>query len=215
MANKDNSFIISKHKSPLSFLTSGDGVGKIKYLVGGTTASSQRSAVVRSAAEVAAAGIGVTGIVIPLDGTSHALPSFTKFPDPSVADNAAMTHTAKNVLGDPAVGDYSMTSGDFFDDNGEKNGGAQKFVNAVLDAAYRGYTSGVAQSSGLSSMTVTRGDLSLSNSNITNGTGIVNTYSRSYTVNFKYYQSGVIQQGDNDTAARPDIANDLSDGVPF
>ena len=64
-------------------------------------------------------------------------------------------------------------------------------------------------------MTVTRGDLSLSNTSITDGTGIVNTYTRSYTVNFKYYQSGVIQNGDNDTAARPDIANDGSDGVPF
>mgnify|MGYP001296597407 FL=1 len=50
---------------------------------------------------------------------------------------------------------------------------------------------------------------------LADGTGIVNTYTRSYTVNFKYYQSGVIQQGDNDVAARPDIANDGSDGVPF
>ena len=114
------------------------------------------------------------------------------------------------------MADYSLTSGDFISDAGvEKNGGAQKFVNAVLDSAFRAYTSGTDQSSGINSMTVTRGDLSLSNTSITDGTGIVNTYTRSYTVNFKYYQSGVIQQGDNDVAARPDIANDGSDGVPF
>jgi len=201
MANKDNSFIISKHKSPLSFLTSGDGAGKIKFIDGGNSP--------KTVAQIDAANTVPTGIVIPLHGASIG----NSFPDPA---GAAMGHDGTNVLGDPAVGDYSLTASDFFAADGtEKNGGAQKFINAVLDSAYRGYTSGVSQGSGLSSMTVTRGDLSLSNTNITNGTGIVNTYSRSYTVNFKYYQSGVIQQGDNDTAARPDIANDNSDGVPF
>ena len=217
MANKINTFILSKDGSPLSFLTSGDGAGKIKYIVDGSSPTSTRADTVRSAAQVAAAKLGVTGIVIPLHGDDLG----DNFPDHGVGGANAMTHQASNILGDPAVGDYSLTSGDFFENgvggapNAEKDGGAQKFVNAVLDAAYRGYTSGVAQSSGLNSMTVTRGDLSLSNTSITNGTGIVNTYSRSYTVNFKYYQSGVIQNGNDDTAARPDIANDMSDGVPF
>ena len=88
-------------------------------------------------------------------------------------------------------------------------------MNAVLDGAYRAYTSGVSQGSGITSMTVSRGDLSLSATAVSDGTGIVNTYTRSYTVNFKYYQSGAITAPDNGTAASPDIANDRSDGVPF
>lgn len=203
MANKDNSFIISTHKSPLSFLTSGDGAGKIKFIDAGNSP--------KTVAQINAANTQPTGIVFQIGGALADLGN--NFPDHA---GAAMGHNGTNVLGDPAVGDYGLTPDDFFDAAGEeKNGGAQKFVNAVLDAAYRGYTSGVNQGSGLSSMTVTRGDLSLSNTNITDGTGIVNTYSRSYTVNFKYYQSGVIQDGNNDTAARPDIAKDGSDGVPF
>ena len=203
MANSDTSFILSKKTaggSTLTQLTSGAGAGKIKYIITGGISSVNK---------LGAAGEGgVTGIVIPLHGAT-----ITSFPD---SDGASLSHAPKNILGDPAVADYSLTSGDFLSDAGaEVNGGAQKFVNAVLDAAYRGYTSGVDQSSGINSMTVTRGDLSLSNTSITDGTGIVNTYTRSYTVNFKYYQSGVIQNGDNDTAARPDIANDGSDGVPF
>ena len=203
MANSDTSFILSKKTaggSTLTQLTSGAGAGKIKYIITGG---------ISSANKLGAAGEGgVIGIVIPLHGAT-----ITSFPD---SDGASLSHAPKNVIGDPAVSDYSLTSGDFVSTAGaEINGGAQKFVNAVLDAAYRGYTSGVDQSSGINSMTVTRGDLSLSNTSITDGTGIVNTYTRSYTVNFKYYQSGVIQNGDNDTAARPDIANDGSDGVPF
>tara|TARA_R100001163_G_C5018270_1_gene161852 strand:- start:63 stop:674 length:612 start_codon:yes stop_codon:yes gene_type:complete len=203
MANSDTSFILSKKTaggSTLTQLTSGAGAGKIKYIITGG---------ISSANKLGAAGEGgVTGIVIPLHGAT-----ITSFPD---SDGASLSHAPKNILGDPAVADYSLTSGDFLSDAGaEVNGGAQKFVNAVLDSAFRGYTSGVDQSSGINSMTVTRGDLSLSNTSITDGTGIVNTYTRSYTVNFKYYQSGVIQNGDNDTAARPDIANDGSDGVPF
>lgn len=204
MINKDNSFILSKHKSPLSFLTSGDGAGKIKFIDNGNAP--------KSASAINASNTVPTGIVIPLHGQSLG----DHFPTPGAGAATSMGHSATNILGDPAVGDYSLTASDFFAADGtEKNGGAQKFINAVLDAAYRGYTSGVNQSSGLNSMTVTRGDMSLSNTDITNGTGIVNTYSRSYTVNFKYYQSGVIQNGNNDTAARPDIANDQSDGVPF
>jgi len=203
MANSDTSFILSKKTaggSTLTQLTSGAGAGKIKYIITGG---------ISSANKLGAAGEGgVTGIVIPLHGAT-----ITSFPD---SDGASLSHAPKNVIGDPAVADYSLTSGDFLSDAGaEVNGGAQKFVNAVLDSAFRGYTSGVDQSSGINSMTVTRGDLSLSNTSITDGTGIVNTYTRSYTVNFKYYQSGVIQNGNNDTAARPDIANDGSDGVPF
>ena len=204
MANSDTSFILSTKTaggSAFTQLTSGVGAGKLKYV--------DNNGIVSPNA-VAAAGKGgtVTGLVIPLHGAT-----ITSFPD---SDGASLSHAPKNVIGDPAVSDYSLTSGDFVSTAGaEINGGAQKFVNAVLDAAYRGYTSGVDQSSGINSMTVTRGDLSLSTTSITDGTGIVNTYTRSYTVNFKYYQSGVIQNGNNDTAARPDIANDGSDGVPF
>tara|TARA_Y100000592_G_scaffold54073_1_gene85264 strand:+ start:380 stop:994 length:615 start_codon:yes stop_codon:yes gene_type:complete len=204
MANSDTSFILSTKTtagSRLTNLTSGAGAGKIKYV--------DNNGIVSPNA-VAAAGKGgtVTGIVIPLHGAT-----ITSFPD---HEGSSLSHSPTNIIGDPAVADYSLTSGDFVTTAGvEKNGGAQKFVNAVLDSAFRAYTSGTDQSSGINSMTVTRGDLSLSNTSITDGTGIVNTYTRSYTVNFKYYQSGVIQQGDNDVAARPDIANDGSDGVPF
>jgi hypothetical protein len=91
----------------------------------------------------------------------------------------------------------------------EKDGGAQKFVNAVLDGAYVAYNSGVQQGSGLSSMTVTRGGLTLTNSAVTDITGIVNTYSRSYSVSFNYKQSGNIADLNN-SFALPDITNDLS-----
>ena len=197
--NKDNAFILSKHGSPITQLTSGAGAGKIKFIHGGA---------IKSASAVTAAGAGPTGIVIPLHGAT-----ISHFPDHETALATAST----NIIGDPAEGNYSLTSGDLFSGNGTAlaDGGAQKFVNAVLDSAYRAYTSGVAQSSGLSSMTVTRGDLSLSNSTVNDGTGIVNTYSRSYTVNFKYYQSGTINSSGSLDPAKPDIANDGSDGVPF
>lgn len=197
--NKDNAFIVSKHGSPITQLTSGAGAGKIKFIHGGA---------IKSASAITAAKAGPTGIVIPLHGASIA-----HFPD----HETAMTHTATNIMGDPAEGNYSLTSGDLFVENGTalRDGGAQKFVNAVLDSAYRGYTSGVAQSSGLSSMTVTRGDLSLSNTAVNDGTGVINTYSRSYTVNFKYFQSGTINSSGSLDPAKPDIADDNSDGAPF
>jgi len=183
--------------SKLTYLTSGAGAGKIKFMGAATTPIN--AAAVAKAAEV-------TGIVIPLQGASLNGLGETDFSAP----------LPMNIIGDPTELNYSLTSGDLFDNAGnEVNGGAQKFVNAVLDGAYRGYQSGVDQGSGLNSMTVSRGALSLSNTAVTDGTGIVNTWTRSYTVNFKYYQSGVIQGGDDDTASRPDIANDLSDGVPF
>ena len=204
MANTENAFILSSKSqaasgSPFSFLTSGAGAGKLKYAASGE---------ILSAAYVDDRGIGgVTGLVIPLHGASIA--NF-----PGHADS--MNHTAKNIMGDPAVGEYALTSGDFVTAGGvEKNGGAQKFVNAVLDAAFRGYTSGVAQGSGLNSMTVTRGALSLGSTAVNDGTGIVNTYTRSYTVNFKYYQSGSINAAGSLNPAVTDVANDNSGGVPF
>jgi hypothetical protein len=200
MANTDTAFILSKHGSPITQLTSGAGAGKIKFIVGGA---------VKSASDTTAGKVGPTGIVLPLHGAS-----ITSFPD----HDSTMSHTATNVIGDPAEGNYALTSGDLFkadSDWSEKNGGAQKFVNAVLDSAYRGYTSGVAQSSGLSSMTVTRGDLSLSNTAVNDGTGVINTYSRSYTVNFKYFQSGTINASGSLDPSKPDIADDNSDGAPF
>ena len=204
MANTENAFILSSKSqaasgSPFSFLTSGAGAGKLKYAASGE---------ILSAAYVDDRGIGgVTGLVIPLHGASIA--NF-----PGHADS--MNHTAKNIMGDPAVGEYALTSGDFVTAGGvEKNGGDQKFVNAVLDAAIRGYTSGVAQGSGLNSMTVTRGALSLGSTAVNDGTGIVNTYTRSYTVNFKYYQSGTINASGSLNPAVTDVANDNSGGVPF
>jgi hypothetical protein len=89
----------------------------------------------------------------------------------------------------------------------EQDGGAQKVVNAILDTAYVAYNSGVQLGSGLSSMTVSRGDLSLNSSKTTGISGVVNTYSRSYSVTFAYKQSGFIEFGG--VAALPDITNDL------
>lgn len=195
--NTDTAFIVSKHGSPLSQLTSGAGAGKIKYVRGGNVISA-------SALSGVASGTA-TGIVIPLHGATIA-----------TFDGQELTHGPLNILGDPAEQRYSLNSGDLFTDGGvEKDGGAQKFVNAVLDSAYRSYTSGVAQASGLNSMTVTRGDLSLSATALNDNTGIVNTYTRSYTVNFKYYQSGTINSSGSLDPSQPDIANDTSDGVPF
>ena len=199
MANKDNAFILTTNKSKLSHLTSGDGNHGIKYLVGG--------AVVGPHETITA---GPTGIVIPL--TAEAV---------AAADvDSTQNHASTNTIGDPAVHQYALTSGDLFADAGaagarEKNGGAQKFINAVLDSAFRGYTSGVAQGSGLNSMTVTRGALSLGSTAVNDGTGIVNTYTRSYTVNFKYYQSGTINASGSLNPAVTDVANDSSGGVPF
>ena len=166
---------------------------------------------------------GVTGIVFALPGSASV---GTLDTGPLKDGTALWTTSANSQIGDPAVSDYALTTGDISHGNKAstggnlgteriKNGSAQKFVNAILDGAYRAYTSGVDQGSGITSMTVSRGDLSLSNTAVTDGTGVVNTYTRSYTVNFKYYQSGAITAPDNGTAARPDLATDGSDGVPF
>ena len=166
---------------------------------------------------------GVTGIVFALPGSASV---GTLDTGPLKDGTALWTTSANSQIGDPAVSDYALTTGDISSPRSGgsagtlgteriKNGSAQKFVNAILDGAYRSYTSGVDQGSGITSMTVSRGDLSLSNTAVTDGTGVVNTYTRSYTVNFKYYQSGAITAPDNGTAARPDLATDGSDGVPF
>ena len=202
--NTDTAFIISKHGSPLSQLTSGTGGGKIKFMV-----HADATAHASNGDDPIHAGLinggAVTGIVFPLHGDT--LATFA---------GSELTHSPLNIIGDPTEERYSLTSGDLFDTDGnEVNGGAQKFVNAVLDGAYRAYTSGVAQSSGLSSMTVTRGDLGLSNTTISDSTGIVNTYTRAYTVNFKYYQSGTINSSGSLDPANAEVADDNSDGVPF
>lgn len=175
--------------SRLTNLTSGTDVGKIKYVIG---------AGIKSATEVAAAndGKGVTGIVFPLFvGTLAGAP----FSDA----------TKKNMIGDPDELSYGLTTGDFFTPTDtEKDGGAQKFVNAILDSAYVAYNSGVQLGSGLSSMTVSRGNLSLTSSAVTGISGVVNTYSRSYSVTFNYKQSGMMETPDG-LAALPDITNDL------
>jgi hypothetical protein len=195
--NTSNAFIVSKDGSPLSQLTSGAGAGKIKFLRGDQVISAGGLAAVASGT--------ATGIVFPLHGATIATFAGTE-----------LAHGPLNILGDPAEQRYSLTSGDLFSSAGvEKDGGAQKFVNAVLDGAYRAYTSGVAQASGLNSMTVTRGDLSLSATALNDHTGIVNTFTRSYTVNFKYYQSGTINSSGSLDPSQPDIANDTSGGVPF
>ena len=124
MANSDTSFILSTKTaggSAFTQLTSGVGAGKLKYI--------DNNGIVSPNA-VAAAGKGgtVTGLVIPLHGAT-----ITSFPD---SDGASLSHAPKNIIGDPAVGDYSLTSGDFVSTAGaEINGGAQKFVNAILDSS--------------------------------------------------------------------------------
>jgi hypothetical protein len=188
MASTPHNYNINTQGSRLSYLTSGSAVGGIHYLQGG----------VKSVAEVATAGndTNVSGIVFPIGkGTLEGEPysDATKF----------------NQIGDPDELNYGLTTSDFIAADGtEKDGGAQKFVNAVLDGAYVAYNSGVTQGSGLSSMTISRGDLSLNNSKVTGISGVVNTYSRSYSVTFAYKQSGMLIAGA--TAALPDISNDLA-----
>ena len=221
MASKEHNFNLNTRGSKITYLTSGTrNAGEI---VNGDPISF----VTTAGGIVPASAVStntITGIVIPIgQGTAAGEP----FSDATV----------KNQLGDPEEKNYSLTHDDFFCTaadvaagrqqlvNGvpttvavgtEKDGGAQKFINAVLDGAYVAYNSGVSQGSGLSSMTVTRGDLSLTNSTVKDITGIVNTYSRSYSVTFNYKQSGFVEYGE--TAALPDIANDLAaeDGTgPF
>ena len=111
---------------------------------------------------------------------------------------------------------YSLTTGDFFTagtNSVEKDGSAQKVINAILDTAYVAYNSGVQLGSGLSSMTVSRTDLSLGSTQVTGISGAINKYSRSYTVTFGYTQTGFIANinGALHTEALPDISDDLQD----
>lgn len=207
-------FNLNTDGSKLTFLTSGTKPGKIKFIDGaGSLPGTNGDLVVRSASQIADNSVrvgSVTGIVIPLG--------------PLAAGGAIGKDTVQgwgtdkwdpntyNVIGDPGERNYQVTSGDFFDGDGnEKHGGAQKLVLAVLDSAYVAYNSGVSQGKGLSSMTVTRGDLSLNSSAVTGISGVVNTYSRSYSVNFQYKQSGMLTSpGATTTAALPEVANDLT-----
>ena len=196
MASVEHNYNLNTRGSKLTYLTSGSIDDPISFA--------------NSAGIVPASAVGsttITGIVIPIGkGTVGGEP----FSDA----------TRANMIGDPAEKNYGLSHSDFFATaadvtagnyatvGDQKDGGAQKFINAVLDGAYVAYNSGVQQGSGLSSMTVTRGDMTLTNSNVTNITGIVNTYSRSYSVTFNYKQSGFVEYGQ--TAALPDITNDLS-----
>ena len=190
MASKPHNFNINTQGSKLSYLTSGTAVGGVHYLQGLNG--------IKSPAEVLAStnDTNVTGIVFPL-GLGN------------VGGEPYSNATRPNMIGDPDELNYTLTKSDFIAaDGSEKDGGAQKFVNAVLDGAYVAYNSGVSQGSGLSSMTISRGDLSLNNSKVTGISGVVNTYSRSYSVTFAYKQSGMLVAGA--TAALPDISNDLA-----
>ena len=204
MASTAHMFNLNTDGSNLTQLTSGTKPGKIKFI----EAAGATSAVVKSAAQVASAGKGggITGIVIPLKGAA------IEKDIPAGWGGSNWDPNTQNIIGDPGERNYQLTSGDFFwSDGTEKPGGAQKLVLAVLDSAYVAYNSGVSQGKGLSSMTVTRGDLTLNSSNVTGISGIVNTYSRNYTVNFQFKQSGMIANVDagGSTSALPDIANDL------
>jgi len=194
MASTEHNFNLNTRGSKLTYLTSGDNAP----IMFQTSAGTVKAAAVSTNA--------VTGIVFPL-GIGN------------VGGQPFNLATSPNQIGDPEEKNYTLTRSDFFTTAGaEKDGGAQKFINAVLDGAYVAYNSGVAQGSGLSSMTVTRGDLSLTNSTVTGISGAVNTYSRSYNVTFNYTQSGNITSAG--VASLPDITNDLASqtdagGKPF
>jgi len=186
--------------SRLSNLTSGTAAGKIKYVANGIKGA---GTVTDNGTNTANGPAGVTGIVFPLfQGALGGAP----FSDA----------TKKNQIGDPDELNYSLTTGDFFtagDNSVEKDGGAQKVINAILDTAYVAYNSGVQLGSGLSSMTVSRGDLSLGSTQVTGISGAINKYSRSYTVTFSYTQTGFIANinGALHSEALPDISDDLKD----
>ena len=215
--------------SKLTSLTNPSNAGKIKYLT-------EEGLTVRSASDLTT-NKRVTGIVFPIGaGTVAGGANDGETPWDQGATSSAVKSTGTpwwdvgahldvdkqlgnvaqnwgyNQIGDPAELSYKLTSDDFIDDVTiaspvEKDGSAQKFVNALLDSAYVAYNSGVNQGSGLNSMTVSRGALSLTSSSMSGISGITNTYSRSYSVTFNYTQSGIIEAGA--TAALPDITNDL------
>jgi hypothetical protein len=200
-----------KQGSRLSNLTSGTAAGKIKYI---TSAGGPVSAAAVTAGASTLGPNGVTGIVFPI-GKANMIS------DGATLGGAPFSDATKvNMIGDPNELSYSLTTGDLFTKDGqvEKDGGAQKVVNAILDTAYVAYNSGVQLGSGLSSMTISRGDLALTSSVTTGISGVVNTYSRNYSVTFAYKQSGMMVDNTTNTAALPDISNDLvgEDGAgPF
>ena len=212
--------------SKLTSLTNPSNAGKIKYLTeeGYTPVSAagltQNKAVTGIVFPIGAGTVagGANDGETPWDNTSASKSTGTPWWDVGAhldvskqLGNVAQ-NWGYNQIGDPAELSYKLTSDDFIDDVTaaspvEKDGSAQKFVNALLDSAYVAYNSGVNQGSGLSSMTVSRGALSLTSSSMSGISGITNTYSRSYSVTFNYTQSGIIEAGE--TAALPDITNDL------
>ena len=198
MADHEHNFNINTRGSKLSNLTSGTAiasVGQISYLKGNSVIQAHQFNKQGSSNPLQTNNTDLTGVIIPIGmGTVEGKP----FSDAN----------SPNQIGDPREKSYSLTKSDLVNSNGyEQDGGAQKFVNAVLDGAFVAYDSGVKQASGLSSMTVTRGDLTLNSSKVTGISGVVNKYSRSYSVNFSYTQSGMITAGG--VSALPDITNDL------
>ena len=206
----------SKGGSKLTSLTNPANIGKIKYLqVGAATPVSATSLVNGNAVTGVLFGIG-HGTVAGAHDSSNPVTQGTGSPwwDPQHEAAGGLGGTVNNgfnQIGDPGETNYSLASSDFINGTQEKDGSAQKFVNALLDSAYVAYNSGVNQGSGLSSMTVSRGDMSLSSSAVTGISGIVNTYSRSYSVTFNYKQSGMLVSSPSagDTVALPGITNDL------
>ncbi len=232
MASQAENFNLNKEGSKLTSLTNPVAGGKISFLHADTV---KNEAAATAAITNAATLAQLTGIVIPITlgqaghtaAQADAGTALTGAPwyDPQAGyvgspdgGEGGTDPNPPNQIGDPAEKNYSLTPSDLFTEAGvAKDGSAQKLVNAILDSAYVSYNSGVLQGKGLSSMTVSRGDLTLTNSAVTDITGIENTYSRSYGVVFKYKQKGFIQDVNNNNTL-PDIENDLtsnSGGGPF
>ena len=131
MASQEHQFNINTRGSKITNLTSGDNAP----IMFNTSAGTVKAAAVSTNT--------VTGIVFPI-GIGN------------VGGQPFNSATSPNQIGDPEEKNYALTHSDLFASAGvEKDGGAQKFINAVLDGAYVAYNSGVAQGSGLTSMTVT------------------------------------------------------------
>ena len=220
MASQDNVFALNTNPnagSKLSSLTNPRIAGNIKYLTKSSTTP-------LNPAQLAAItdGSEITGIAFPIgNAATHdiALPVGTPWYEADAGERTGSTNNGFNQIGDPDEKNYSLTTGDLQYPQGhalegnERHGSAQKFINALLDSAYVAYNSGVQQGSGLSSMTVSRGDLSLGSTQVTGISGAINKYSRSYTVTFSYTQTGFIANinGALHTEALPDISDDLKD----
>lgn len=200
-----HNFNLNTQGSKLSNLTSGSipgNVGQIHYLKGDNIIGAHQFNKQGASNPLQSNNTDITGIIIPIGMGA-------------LAGEPYSDATLKNQIGDPNEKAYTLTVDDLVGSDGyEKDGSAQKFINAVLDGAFVAYDSGVKQGSGLSSMTVSRGDLTLNSSKVTGISGVVNKYSRSYSVSFSYTQSGNITVGNNgNVAAQPDISNDLATQV--